>query len=336
MTPLTAIDKMGEAPVIEGLRVDARGAADLLDAAATVTVVCHVYPDADTIGAGLALALVLDQAGKAVEVSFAAPAQLPDTLWSLPGCHLLVGPDRLRPDADLVVAVDIPSVNRLGALSGFADPGREVLVIDHHASNHLFGTANYVDPSADSTTMLVAELLDAWDKPIDVAVAHCLYAGLTTDTGSFRWASARAHRLAARLVELGVDNAAISRTLLDSHPSAWLPMLSRVLASAQLLPDAAEGRGLVYAVVRHVEWVDARPEEVESIVDIVRTTQQAEVAAVFKEIETGRWSVSMRAKSMDLATIASAFGGGGHPHAAGYSTSGSADDVVQALYVALG
>ena len=219
----------------------------------------------------------------------------------------------MRRDADLVVTVDIPSINRLGALRELAEPGREVLVIDHHASNQLFGSANYVDPSADSTTMLVAELLDAWGKPIDIGVAHCLYAGLTTDTGSFRWASARAHRLAARLVELGVDNAAISRTLLDTHPFAWLPMLSRVLASAQLLPDAAEGRGLVYAVVGHQEWANARPEEVESIVDIVRTTQQAEVAAVFKEIEPGHWSVSMRAKSMDLASIASAFGGGGHP-----------------------
>ena len=122
----------------------------------------------------------------------------------------------MRRDADLVVTVDIPSVNRLGALRELADPDREVLVIDHHASNQLFGTANYVDPSADSTTMLVAELLDAWGKPIDSGVAHCLYAGLTTDTGSFRWASARAHRLAARLVELGVDNASISRTLLDT------------------------------------------------------------------------------------------------------------------------
>jgi phosphoesterase RecJ-like protein len=192
-----------------------------------------------------------------------------------------------------------------------------------------------VDPSADSTTMLVAELLDAWDKPIDVAVAHCLYAGLTTDTGSFRWASARAHRLAARLVELGVDNAAISRTLLDSHPFAWLPMLSRVLSSAQLCPDAASGQGLVYAVVGHEEWVDARPEEVESIVDIVRTTQEAEVAAVFKEIEPGHWSVSMRAKSYDLAAVASAFGGGGHRLAAGYSATGSADEVIAALRSAL-
>jgi bifunctional oligoribonuclease and PAP phosphatase NrnA len=336
-TPVTALDKMTDAPPIEGSRVDARQAADLLDAAATVSVVCHVYPDADTIGAGLALALVLDHAGKAVDVSFAAPADLPESLQSLPGGHLLVGPKAIRRDADLVVTVDIPSINRLGALRELADPAHEVLVIDHHASNQLFGTANYVDPSADSTTMLVAELLDAWGKPIDVGVAHCLYAGLTTDTGSFRWASARAHRLAARLLELGVDNASISRTLLDTHPFAWLPMLSRVLSSAQLLPDAAGGRGLVYAVVGHQECANARPEEVESIVDIVRTTQQAEVAAVFKEVDPQQWSVSMRAKAaVDLAAVASGFGGGGHRLAAGYSTTGSVEDVVASLRAALG
>lgn len=331
---MTAIDKTTDAPEA-GDRVDARTAADLLTAADSVSVVCHVYPDADTIGAGLALALVLDHSGKHVEVSFAAPTTLPESLQSLPGGHLMVRPDAIRRDADLVVTVDIPSVNRLGALSHLAVPDREVLVIDHHASNQLFGTANYVDASADSTTMLVAELLDVWGKPIERDVAHCLYAGLTTDTGSFRWATARAHRLAARLVELGVDNASISRTLLDTHPFAWLPMLSRVLGSAQLLPDAADGRGLVYAVVAHEEWANARPEEVESIVDIVRTTQQAEVAAVFKEIEPSHWSVSMRAKSYNLTTVASGFGGGGHPHAAGYSATGSAEDVVQALYRAL-
>src|SRR3984893_316863 len=326
---MTALDKMTDAPPMAGSRVDARQAADLLDAAATVSVVCHVYPDADTIGAGLGLALVLDHAGKAVEVSFAAPADLPESLQSLPGGHLLVGPATMRRDPDLVVTVDIPSVNRLGALRELADACREVLVIDHHASNQLFGTVNLVDPSADSTTMLVAELLDAWGKPIDTEVAHCIYAGLLTDTGSFRWASARAHRWAPRLVELGVDNAAISRSLMDTHPFRWLTMLSRVLGSAQLVPDAVDGRGLVYAVVAHQEWISARPEEVESIVDIVRTTEEAEVAAVFKEIEPRQWSVSMRAKAaVDLATVASTFGGGVHKLAVGYSTTGSTDEVV--------
>ncbi|KWX56912.1 bifunctional oligoribonuclease/PAP phosphatase NrnA [Mycobacterium sp. NAZ190054] len=319
-----------------GARVDACAAAELLTSADTVSVVCHVFPDADTIGAGLALALVLDQAGKSVHVSFAEPDELPESLHTLPGGDLLVPPQDLPRDVDLVVTVDIPSLNRLGALGDLAESGRDVLVIDHHASNQLFGTANFVDPAADSTTMLVAELLDAWDKPIDLSVAHCLYAGLTTDTGSFRWASARAHRLAARLVEIGVDNAAVSRTLLDTHPFAWLPMLSRVLGSARLEPDAAGGRGLVYAIVDHDELSAARSEEIESIVDIVRTTRQAEVAAVFKEIGPQRWSVSMRSKSLDVSTIAGTFGGGGHRLAAGYSASGSADDLVAALRTALG
>lgn len=167
-------------------------------------------------------------------------------------------------------------------------------------------------------------------------MATCLYAGLATDTGSFRWASPRALRLAARLVEAGADNAAISRRLLDSHPYAWLPMLSRVLATAQLLPDAMAGRGLVFVVVSHDEFRNSQSEEVESIVDIVRTTQQAEVAVVFKEIEPQEWSVSMRAKSFDLVSVATQFGGGGHQLAAGYSASGPIDDVVAALVHAVG
>lgn len=320
-----------------GARVDALGAVELLADAETIAVIAHVHPDADTIGAGLALALVLDKGGKQVEVSFAAPATLPESLASLPGCHLLVSPEAMSRDVDLVVTVDVPSLKRLGGLSDLAVPGRQLLVIDHHASNDLFGTANFIDASADSTTMLIADILDTWDKPIEPDVAHCIYAGLTTDTGSFRWASARALRLAARLVDMGVDNAAISRTLMDSHPFGWLPLLSRVLASARLAPDAVGGRGLVYAVVEHRDWISSRAEEVESIVDIVRTTQQAEVAAVFKEVDPRQWSVSMRAKAdVDLATVASAFGGGGHRLAAGYSTTGSIDDAVASLRAALG
>ncbi|WP_299558623.1 bifunctional oligoribonuclease/PAP phosphatase NrnA [uncultured Mycolicibacterium sp.] len=332
---MTTIEPTAATPVV-GARLDAAAAADLLAGAGTVVIVAHVHPDADTIGAGLGLALVLERLGKPVQVSFAEPAQLPESLRSLPGGHLLVAPRDVRRDADLVVTVDVPSRNRLGALRELAGPGRRVLVIDHHDSNQLFGTHNFVDPGADSTTMLIADLLDAWDQPIDTAVAHCLYAGLTTDTGSFRWASARAHRLAARLMATGLDNAAISRTLMDTHPFAWLPMLSRVLGSARLEQQAAGGRGLVYAVVPHEEWRNARPEEVESIVDIVRTTAEAEVAAVFKEIEPGHWSVSMRSKAFDISVIAGGFGGGGHRLAAGYSADGSAADVVAALRTALG
>ncbi|HEX7825372.1 MAG TPA: bifunctional oligoribonuclease/PAP phosphatase NrnA, partial [Mycobacterium sp.] len=109
---MTAIDPTTEI-ARPSLRVDAFGAVDILSAAGTVGIVCHVFPDADTIGAGLALALVLSQAGKDVQVAFAAPAVLPESLQTLPGGHLLVAPGLMRRDPDLVITVDIPSVNRL-------------------------------------------------------------------------------------------------------------------------------------------------------------------------------------------------------------------------------
>lgn len=330
MTPLEPAAELGRT----GQRVDAAGAVAVLAAARSVVILCHVQPDADTIGAALGLGLVLVAEGVKVQVSFSASDTLPESLRSFAGCELLVAPADLRTDPDLVVTVDTPSVDRLGELAGLA--GRPaVLVIDHHKSNTLFGTANLIDPQADSTTMLIAELLDAWGKEINLDVANWLYAGLSLDTGSFRWASPAALRLAARLVDVGVDNAALNRRLHDTHPFAWLPLLSRVLGTAQLAPEAAGGRGLVYVIVDHADWAQHRSEEVESIVDIVRTTQEAEVAAVFKEVAVRRWSVSLRAKAFDVSRIAVGFGGGGHTLAAGYSASGPAGEVVAQLIAAL-
>ena len=183
------------------LRVDAHGAAQELAGVGSVVILCHVQPDADTVGAGLALGLALAREGADVQVSFSASNTLPESLRRLPGCELLVASADVRRDADLVVTVDTPSVNRLGELAELvARPG--VLVIDHHRSNTLYGSVNYVDPQADSTTLLVADLLDAWGREITADVARCLFAGLSIDTGSFRWASVRGLRLAARLVEV--------------------------------------------------------------------------------------------------------------------------------------
>jgi phosphoesterase RecJ-like protein len=334
---MTAIEPTTESAAT-GRRVDAAGAVAVLEAARSVLILCHVQPDADTVGAALGLGLVLHRGGTEVQVSFSAADTLPESLRSLPGCELLVAAGRLHRDVDLVVPVDTSSANRLGELARLtvAREGRDVLVIDHHKSNTLYGTANFVDPQSDSTTMMIAELLDAWGKDIDTDVARCLYAGLSIDTGSFRWASAAALRLAARLVEVGVDNAEMSRLLHDTHRFGWLPLLSRVLSTAVLLPEAAGGAGLVYVVVGHDDWAAHRSEEVESIIDLVRTTGEAEVAAVFKEVRPQQWSVSMRAKTFDLTRVATGFGGGGHALAAGYPAAGPADEVVARLAAALG
>ncbi|MEU4340435.1 bifunctional oligoribonuclease/PAP phosphatase NrnA [Nocardia sp. NPDC023852] len=317
-----------------------------LDAARSVTVVCHVQPDADTIGSGLALALVLHRRGIPVWVSFAEPAELPMSMTSLPGVRHLVAPADVPAAVDLLVAVDCGSRGRLGALADRLPGAATTLVIDHHRSNTRFGAINVVDPGAESTTSVVARLLDAWRVPIDPDVAHCLYAGLVTDTGSFRWVRPGTHELAERLLATGIDGADIARTLLDTHPFGWLRMLSRVLGTAQLAPDALGGVGLVYAFVRRDDVDGVRSEEVESVIDIVRTTAEAGIAAVFKESRTvpDRWTVSLRSRDsgrstgdgIDLAEVATALGGGGHRFAAGYTAYGAPDDLVGALLAALG
>ena len=336
MTPVTAIDKFIYASPIAGARVDAREAADLPDAAATVGVVCHVYPDADTIGAWSGAcpgSLPRRQGGPGEFRRARRAARIPAVAagWPSAGWSRKNAPRR-RSGRNRRHSERQPGLARYSEL---ADPGREVLVIDHHASNLLFGTANYVDPSAYATTMLVTELLDAWeeaDRRRRRALPVCL--GLITDTCLFRWASARCASTRPG------PGARRGQRLDQSRPARHPPV--RVAADVvaccrrpSFSPTTPPAVGDWCCRCRTPGMGDARPEEVESIVDIVRTTQQAEVAAVFRKIQPAHWSASMRA-IYDLAAVASAFGGGGHRLAAGYSATGSADDVVQALYTALG
>ncbi|KIQ20627.1 phosphoesterase [Rhodococcus sp. MEB064] len=317
------------------LHADMQKAVRLLADARSVTLLSHVQPDADTIGSALALAIALDRRGVTTQVSFGAPAQLPESMIGLPGLQFLTPPEQVRADADLVVTVDAGSRGRLGRLGVLLD-GAVSLVIDHHRSNTFYGTHHVVDASAESTTAVVAALFDEWGVDIDAELAHCLFAGLVTDTGSFRWVRPGSHTLAERLLATGIDGAAISRRLLDTHPFAWLPMLGSVLGSARLIPSAADGLGLVCAIVRLDDSRGLRPEEIESVVDIVRTTAEAEVAAVFKQNAEG-WAVSLRAKSeVDVSVVATALGGGGHRLSAGYTATGDIEDDIDALVAALG
>ncbi len=324
---------------------DLAAAVQVLDTARSVTVLCHVQPDADTIGSGLALAQVLHRRGTPVRVAFAAPADLPVSMRSLPGTEHLVPPDQVPAEVDVLVAVDCGSAGRLGALADRIGGAATTLVLDHHRSNTCFGSVNVVDPTAESTTALVARVLDAWGEPIDYDIAFCLFAGLVTDTGSFKWAGPGTHRLAERLLSTGIDGAGITRTLMDTHPFGWLGMLSRVLDTARLEPSAASGAGLVYVFVRRDDMDGVRSEEVESVIDVIRTTAEAAIAVVFKESRTTceLWTVSLRSRAsgigaddgVDVARVAAVLGGGGHRYAAGYTTTGTPEHLVASLLSAL-
>jgi phosphoesterase RecJ-like protein len=326
--------------VPQDLTAELAAAADVLSAATDVTLLAHVNPDADALGSALALGLALHRRGVKVRVSFGAPADVPETLRGLDVAGLLVPAGDVPEVPPVLVALDAGSVGRLGPLGGrvaaTVAAGGQVVVLDHHVSNPGFGTVNVVDDRAEATALVVLRLLDVMGVEVDEPIARCVYAGLVTDTRSFRHASSATHLVAARLIDAGVDAEAVARPLMDSHPFGYLSMLASVLSRATLDREAAKGLGLVHAVVTLEDAKGLRPEEVESVVDLIRTAQEAEVAAVLKELRPSTWSVSLRSVSaVDVREVAQLLGGGGHRRAAGFTARGPAEQVLADLVDAL-
>jgi len=319
------------------LAQDIRDAAALLASATDVTVLGHVRPDADALGSALALGRALHLRGAKVRVSFGEPDEAPETLRWLDEDGLLTHPDDLPDSEALLVCVDTPVPKRLGRLAGRVELAGSVLVIDHHATNTFYGSCNVVDESAEASAILVFRILDAMGVELDEPIARGIYAGIVTDTSGFRRASPETHRMAARLLEAGVDAEAVVRRIVDERPFTWLPMLSSVLREAELEPEAAQGRGFVHAVVRVDAARTVRGEEVESVIDVIRSVREAAVAAVLKQdsANPAQWQISLRSIGIDVSAVAAEFGGGGHRQAAGCTIAGTAEEVLAGLREAL-
>jgi phosphoesterase RecJ-like protein len=225
---------------------------------------------------------------------------------------------------------------RLGSLTGPLEAAPVWIVLDHHMSNTGFGSLRLVDPAAAATAVVAAQLLDALDAPYDKEMATCLYVGLATDTGSFKFDATTPEvlALASRLVAAGADPAEVAGHVFDTRPFAAIRLLAEVLTRAELDPEAAGGRGLVSAYATSGDLAaHGQPSYVlESFMDIVRTAAEADVACLVKPAGPGEWSVSLRSKgATDVSAVAVALGGGGHRLAAGFTGYGTAEDVLAAV-----
>lgn len=325
----TLLDRAGEA------------IADL-PATATILLSCHVNPDGDALGSMLAFGLGLRQRGfAAVRASFPEPFTVPQPFDFLPGLDLLMPPDSVPARPDLAVSFDAASPGRLGELLAAHEAAPTWIVVDHHASNPGFGTIPLIDPRAAATAVVAAALLDRLGVALDGDIATGLYVGIVTDTGSFRFdtTSADVLSLAARLVRAGADPADVARRVFDTRPYAAVRLLADVLARVDLDERAAGGRGLVSAYATEADLRRHRqPVPVlESFMDVLRTTAEADIACLLKPIGPGEWSVSLRSRGgTDVGAVAVAMGGGGHRLAAGFTAYGDVADVIGAVRQAVG
>jgi bifunctional oligoribonuclease and PAP phosphatase NrnA len=319
-------------------------AVKLLDGAAEICLACHIRPDADALGSMLAVAHALrglraggGAAPPRIVASFGdLPFEVPRILQFLPGTDLLSPPDRYPDQPEVMVTFDAASAGRLGLLEGSAARARELIVLDHHASNTRFGTVHLVDPSAAATAVLAFDLIGRLGVEISRDIAFGLYAGLVTDTGSFKYptTSPDVHELAARLLQTGIEPGAVAQKLWDSAPFNYLGLLSAVLGRAALEPDLAAGHGLVWTTVTRADRAryGLPLDAAEAVIDVLRRTDEADVAVVLKEDDAGQWQVSARSKGqVDVGRACVAMGGGGHARAAGFTASSAVADTMTAL-----
>ena len=303
-------------------------AASRVRAAETISVVAHIKPDADAIGSACALAFGLEKLGKNVQVYIGQPLPHSANMRTIPGV------DRIHygaplPDDGLVVTVDCASADRTGSLMPaiLEDPSR-VIVIDHHNTNPGFGGMNLIVES-ESTTVMVRELLGCLGVDLDPDIAYCLYAGLVTDTGSFRWGTPRMHVFAAELMEYGLNTRQIALDLMDTMGPVDLQLMGEVLAKTQIVPT----KRLSVAVLTIPVGIHSRMSQtaVESIIDYSRSLEGTDVGVVLKEQAPKYWAMSLRSVVVDVSAVAQQLGGGGHWAAAGYSATGTRKEVIRQL-----
>ena len=322
--------------------VDAPGAADVLTRHREVTVLCHIRPDADALGSSAGLARALRASGMTVYHSF-DPGVVPEALRVIPGTEHVIPIGDVPAHGGLVVTLDCASPDRVGAWEHLAAAASEILVIDHHRSNPGFGSHMLLDPDAASTATLVLDVLQAGGRDIDPEIATSLYAGLITDTGSFRWGGPGAHQTATVLLASGAETSRLSYALLDAHSFSWLSVLASLLETITLEEDAVAGRGAVWLSVPHDVIASAEEDDVESLVSHLRGVREACVAVLLKEYRPDEWSVSLRSRDggpgrgvVDVSAVAIALGGGGHPAAAGCTVYGDLESVTARVRGLLG
>lgn len=307
---------------------DWQSAIALLDGADEAVLACHVAPDGDALGSMLALGTALRRRGVRICASWGSePFEVPRAYGFLPALDLLVPAQQVPAAPALLVTLDTGSEDRLGVLADRVPRAGAVLVIDHHPSNTRYGTAHLVDDDAAATALVVAELLERLGLALDTEMAAALYTGLVTDTGSFKHAatSPEAHALAARLLATGIRHDLITRAIYDTQPFGYVRLLGNVCGRAVLEPDAAGGLGLTWTVVE-VEDLGRNGlglADIEGVIDVLRTAQEAEVALVLKcDPSDGLYKVSTRSKgAVDVGEVCTALGGGGHRFAAGFTSS---------------
>lgn len=295
-------------------------------------VVNHVNPDGDATGSLLAMKWLLDGLGK--QTTLVNEGETPAKFMFLPGADEIVSASAQAEHHtyDVVITCDCADFARVGEVAQWFTPECMLLNIDHHPTNDLFGTTNLVRVDAAATAEVIFDLIKHMELSMNKELATCLYTGLLTDTGGFRYSNTSPHVMeaASNLLVHGVESAAIAERMLESITKAHVKLLQRALQTLQLSDD--DQAAYLTVTLSDMYETGASNEDTEGLVNYGRNIEGVEIGVLFKEVADGKVKVSFRSRSqVDVAAIAQSLGGGGHVRAAGCTVVGALVDVQTAV-----
>ena len=314
------------------MKADLSRLAEALRSVNSITLISHVSPDGDTVGAVLALSMALRQMGKRT-VCYCSD-RIPHRLAFLPGGEAFTQNLAEASETEAVFCVDIAAPDRTGAGEVLLKQGKPVLVLDHHVSNKGYGDLCYVS-GCGSASEPVCALLDELGIAPDRDMADALYTGMVTDTGRFSFPGVTGNtlRMAARCLDAGAAYSDICRTQFQLRTLSATRLLGVAISSLELAED---GRVAIMSVTpQDMAACNGVMEEMEGIVNYAVDIMGVAIGALLYP-SNGRWKVSLRAaEKASVANLAVKLGGGGHAKAAGGHITGTLEAAKAALLEAI-
>lgn len=295
----------------------------------TVAISGHVRPDGDCTGSCLAVYNYICRYFPQIEADlFLEPIQ--NVFKFLHYSEKINSEYNKQKEYDLFIALDCGDLKRLGKAAKYFESARKTLCVDHHISNDNFADVNHIEPEASSTSELLYNLME--EDKITKEIAECIYVGLVHDTGVFQYSctSAKTMQIAGRLMETGIDFSKIVDDTFYTKTYAQNKILGKALLKSELHLNGK----VITSVITKEEMAESEvlPKDLDGIVSQLRVTKGVEAAVFLYQSGENEYKVSMRSNgSVDVATIAVSFGGGGHVRAAGVTMEGNSEETVERL-----
>ncbi|TXK81968.1 bifunctional oligoribonuclease/PAP phosphatase NrnA [Paenibacillus sp. N3.4] len=292
-------------------------------------VVSHIQPDGDAASSTYATGWILKQLGKSY--TMINEGSMPSKFSYLPESDQVIDFNKESSNRryQTIISVDCADFSRMGKISTLFDDQIALLNIDHHPTNDRFGSCHLIKPDAAATVQILYDLAIHLKLTPSLAFGNCIYTGLLTDTGGFRYSntSPEVLQMGATLLALGVQGAEIAEQVLERVTYSQIVLLQRALSTLSF----ASNRKIAWLAVSlaDLDQTGASSDDLDGLVNYPRNVEGVEVGMLFKEKASGVIKVSLRSSGgVDVAAIAQSLGGGGHVRAAGCTLKGTLEDAI--------